>query len=219
MAGYYTIYFFYAPKIITTPTLIGKTVTDTLSTLSELNLNPRVLTEKVEEDLPAGTIINQNPLPGKPIKPNQSVFLVISTKPSALLAPSLVGKSGMDIEHLLEKQNVTFNYYSLPSSYPKNHCIGQSPLPETPLEQKKMIYYLSSGSIKPVIMPNLKNKSVTQVTDFLHRHGMVCKIFHTYQQPDNHQCTQCIVLDQRPLPGSLLQLSEEKPLCIQLQAQ
>lgn len=219
LSGYYLFSLFYTVKIIQTPALIGTKLHDACKILSQHNLNLRVLAEKEDPDLPEGTILSQTPRAPIKIKQNQSVFCVISTKPKKPKTPILFNK---DIaEHFVQLRNlgIRTKAYYLESSYPKNWCIAQLPGPNEQLEDNTIITYVSAGSHKPVIFPDVKHKPVQDVIEFFTSHNIPVDIIHRNQHiKEDHECTQCVVIDQRPLAGSIITLSDEKPLHVQLQA-
>ena len=80
-----------APEPVTTevPRLIGLTAADARSQLRELGL--RVTQRPVESAQPKGTVVRQSPGPGTNLREGQSVLLAISTGPSRVSVPDVVG--------------------------------------------------------------------------------------------------------------------------------
>ena len=217
IAGYQLLYFFYGINEITTPTIVGKRLPQAFAILSQHNLNPRLLAQKEEPDLPEGTILSQTPAAGSAIKPNQSIFCVISKKPKKVTCPHLIGSKLPTIEQRLKEKNIRNKIYYLPSPYPTGNCITQLPSPNEPLQDNKLITYISAGNSKSVIFPYLKGKPAQNVQAFLEDRGIVVTLIHSQDKGRQHTCKNCIVLDQRPLAGSIIELSIENPLQVQLQ--
>jgi hypothetical protein len=65
-------------------------------------------------------------------------------------------------------------------------------------------------------MPYLKNKPVDEVRQFLQPYSVTIEILHAFPQPLGHRCEQCVVIDQRPLEGSLITLTPSKKTIVQL---
>jgi hypothetical protein len=80
-----------------------------------------------------------------------------------------------------------------------------------------MIAYLSAGSRKPIILPNFKQLTVREAQEHLVGQPITPQITHTRPAPP-HECSSCIILDQRPLAGSIVTLDETKPLQLNVQA-
>jgi hypothetical protein len=209
---------FHVPEI-TTPSVVGKHIQEAFAIISSHNLNARLLEEKEDSCLPAGTVIRQTPQAGKKIKPHQSLFILLSKKPSRILAPYCLNKSEKDIVASLKQHNIRAKIYRLSSIYPQGTCFAQIPLPQEPMDDTLITLYISDGNNKPIIWPNFKDRPISEVVDFLHTHNLEATIIHEYPSSAHHVCTTCKVTDQRPLAGSLLILDPEKPTTIQLQVQ
>lgn len=217
LIGYYTLDRFLRSEELETPSLIGLNMHQAISILASKNLNLRFLATKEDSMLEPGIIISQSPNTGQKIKENQSVYVVIVTKPKNLKAPTLINKSLHEIQAELNPQKINAKYCYLSSPYPKNTCFAQHPTPDTELDDSnKMIVYISQGSSKPLIMPDFKGKKVIEVTDYLATQSAKVDLFH-YPPIQDHMC-ECIITDQRPMAGSILTINSDKPLHIQLQA-
>lgn len=177
----------------------------------------RLLEEKEDACLPTGTIISQTPQAGHTIKPYQSLFVLVSKKPSRVHAPHCLHKTGSDVQSLLQSQNIRAKIYTLPSIYPKGLCFAQIPLPQEPIEDTMLTLYVSDGNKKPIIWPDFRQLLVSDVINFLNTHTIEATVVHEYLVPANHICTSCTITDQRPLVGSLIMLDPQKPCVVQLQ--
>jgi beta-lactam-binding protein with PASTA domain len=80
LSGYLIMSFIYQPKTAKTPSLIGKSVQQALNLAATQGLSLRLIAEKEETDIPAGTIISQNPLPNTHIKAHQAIACIVSKK-------------------------------------------------------------------------------------------------------------------------------------------
>lgn len=216
IAGYIIISSLLPSEELTTPSLIGKHLYDACTVLSEKRLNIRILAEQEETSLPHGTIMNQMPTAGQKIKPQQSVFLVISRQPPIPRTPHVMGNVRSEIEKVMSKNHGKVLYIYLPSTLPKDYCIAQQPSPDEPITDA-LTCYLANGKPFPVIFPNFINKPVDDAKAYLAAHGITPEINSSSllrDQPHNG-----IVIDQRPLPGSLIMLDAAHPLKVQLEAQ
>jgi beta-lactam-binding protein with PASTA domain len=93
-------------------------------------------------------------------------------------------------------------------------CFAQSPQPDEPLEKNRVILYVSSGNNKPIIWPDFIGQSIETVTTLLDMHSI--KPYIIDDTIHSHTNKERIVIDQRPLAGTLLTLDEKKPLSVQL---
>lgn len=216
--GYFLLSFIFPAKTITTPQLVGKTMLEAVSLLSEHNLSLRIIGTKQEEDIAEGTILSQMPTTNSKIKQNQTIQCVISTKTELPKISSFLGKSRDHIESLLNEQKIRYKLFYVTSALPENSCIAQHPAPTSILAANELvIIYLSNGLTNPIIWPNFKGKPVEQVKDFLSLYGLQATGNHTHLLEPQHQCTHCIVIDQRPLPGSIISIKDPSSLQVQLQ--
>lgn len=220
LGGYYVMSTLYTNKTIPTPSVVGMQLNQAVRLLSDQQLNVRILAEKEDADLPAGTIISQNPPAKSLIKPNQSIFLVVSTTPQPTHVPRLIGCTEAEIEQIAQKQNIRYKIYPLECKYPANTCCAQWPAPGSILDTHPLILYMAQNKHKPILMPDLRGHSVPAVADFLTNHDMVPELMHHPSVPDGHICSSaCIVTDQRPIAGSLVPRENAKQLHIHLQVE
>lgn len=193
---------------IPAPALIGKQLPHALSILSQHNLNPRILHEQVDDDVPAGTILGQTPLAGQKIKPYQQLFLTVSKKSEKTMAPLLTGKSYEKVLEQLQSAHIKHKMYELASKKPTGTIIGQVPTAGTPLEHNTMVLYVSKGNNKPILCPQFTGRSIKEITQFLEAYNIVPELYHAHPIPSGHVCTHCVVINQQPLAGSILDLQQ-----------
>lgn len=214
--GYLLMSFLSGSNTVKTPALVGQQLDTAAVILSQKNLNLRIVGHKDESDLPEGTIVSQTPSAGTAIKERQSLYLVIARKPAPQQVPNLRNKMASDATKLIENQSLQPKVIALAADTATNQCIAQYPSPDMASADQSVIVYTTQNQ-KPVIMPNLKKRSVDDVLSFLSLHGATAEILHTQPTPPGHQCYNCMVTDQRPMPGSLVILDSQKPFNIQLQ--
>jgi len=218
LAGYLVVQRMTNVDQVEAPALVGKQLQHAVAILSEKNLNLRFITQKEDPDLPEGTILSQTPAAGRTIKPHQAIHVVICKKPEKIAAPLLINKSITAIEKELSLLGVRNKSYSVASNKPVNSCIAQFPAPGTPLEENKIATYLSCGNKKQLLMPDLQGKPIDDVVEFLKRHSCKIEILHAGKKTNTQHSQNSIVCNQRPLAGSFVRMSYDKPLFVQLQA-
>lgn len=218
LSSYFILHCLLTTTSLTTPSLIGKQLQDAIQILSDHNLNARILSQKEDNDLMPGTILSQMPASHSKIRPHQSVFFVMSKKSPQKTAPQMQQRSKEIVEKIAADQEISLKTHYLPSHYPEQTCIGQLPSPEQPLPDHRMTVYLSKGSsTKSVILPSFKKRSLHEVLAFLTENNIKFNTIHARTPEPNHSCKNCVVIDQKPLVGSLVDL--KKPLTIQLYVQ
>jgi beta-lactam-binding protein with PASTA domain len=196
--------------------ILGHSIQRALAILSEHNLNGRIIDVKEDNDLPDGTILAQSPCSKSKIKRNHTVFLVVSQKQEAVRAPDLIGKKIDHLQENLKKERISNKAYIIDSQAPAGYCIAQIPAPGQPLQQRSLVTYIASSARRPVIFPDLKNVAIEAILTLLKPYGITPVVFHKTPPDGNHNCSACVVIDQKPLAGSIVTLSEK--LIVQLLA-
>lgn len=201
--GYFTFRLIFSlTKKINVPSVVGLQVKDAVKILSDNNLNTKIIAEKEDADLPDGTIITQTPF-NIEIKPLQSVYLTVSKKPPLKKAPQLEKKEVNEIIKLCKKNGIKYKFYYIPSNQTKSYCIAQYPKADSPLEENKVIAYISNNNSKMVIFPNLKEMNLEYALEFLNLYSIKPKV-----TIDNEHNKKNIIKDQRPIPGSIVDLEK-----------
>jgi serine/threonine-protein kinase len=215
LGGYWLMSVVYKTKTLQTPALVGKTVQEALRITANNALSIRLVKEQEDPELPAGTIISQNPLPNTHIKSHQAIQCVISKK-TEYLTPRLMGKKMEDLQSELDTLGISYKIYPIASSAPEGTCIAQDPSPDTPMSSKVLQVYVAKSTLQQFLFPDLRQKSIEDVKSFLSSAPVIVQVSHAFEQPEGHSCCDCIVSDQRPRPGTIVSLDKEKPIQVQL---
>jgi beta-lactam-binding protein with PASTA domain len=215
LGGYLVMSFIYQPKSVKTPRLIGTSVQQALSLATAQGLSLRMIDEKEDPDIPEGTVLAQNPLPNTRVKIHQAIACTISKKPE-LKAPNLIGMSEDSIACERTLQKFGYTVYYVPSQSPVGVCVAQDPMLGLSMSPKKMIVYISQGAGRYYIFPDFRRMGVDEVKNLLAHKPCTVNVVHILNQPEDHVCTQCIVSDQRPRPGTIIQCDEQQPIVVQL---
>ncbi len=211
--SYFAFHCFFAPNTLATPTLMGKQLPEAIQLLSDTNLNMRILSQKEDHDLPPGTILSQIPSANSSIRPHQSLFVVISKQVEQKQAPNFLQKKSDTCYEIAEKHAIVVKTYEI-SHLIENICIGQLPGPNQPLIDNRITLYISKGSSKPSLLPSFKKRSLEEVASFLTENSIKYSVIHAKPIDTQHTCKNCVISQQKPLAGSLIDL--KKPLTIQL---
>lgn len=213
LAGYLITSSLFHTPTIEIPSVVGKQLDQAFALLSADQLTIQLLDQKEDADLADNTVVSQIPVPGQHAKHRQTVFLSISKQPAALMAPSFIGKQLIEIEREAHASKLRLKIYFIASVYPVNNCIAQIPMAAEPIPDSTIIVYISKGTSKEIIWPNFKNKPLHQVIDFLAHHNITPQLIET---PTNQTDEYTIVIDQRPLAGSIISLDEKHLPIVQL---
>ncbi len=150
------------------PRVVGLTKTDAVEMLLEEGLIPELPVKQViNEDTPAGVVVEQRPYPDTYVKKGRTVFLTVSAGPERIRIPDITGKRVEEIQG--ELRNVGLQIASRASvhhgSIPQGMVISQDPLPGRRIViGKQMHVLLSLGPRQPeYVMPKLINKTLDDV--------------------------------------------------------
>lgn len=213
--GYYGLSWLASVTKITMPSVVGLALTDAMLQFSEAQLNVRILALKEELESVPGTIIQQIPMAGSLVKPNQRVFVVIAKQPAKPRAPQLVGLSFDEAKARAKKEGIQLKHHEISSAiYPNNVVIAQAPHAEAVLEQKVMHIYVCGGEEPIMLFPDFTGQVVTMVQDFCTKQGIGLEITYATSWDERYGYDQCMVKQQRPLAGSLVDM--KKPLSAQI---
>lgn len=212
--GYFSLSFFMPQESLCTPSLLGKSSTQGLSILSEYNLSAQIISVKEDDTLPEGTIIAQTPQPSTKIKSHQTIYLVISKKPTYCTTPNFLTLPLQDCIKEAKTHHLKLRIHPITHTGIQNTCIAQIPDAHTLLNQDSVNIYVTDTSNQMVLMPNIKNKTVQEVKEYFSSFLVTITTHHTTSLKKYHECTDCIIKDQKPLAGSLVCL--QKPLRVQL---
>lgn len=215
IAGYAVVRSLLRSPQQTVPELSGLLLPQALTRLSQEQLHGFILNQRDDPDMAPTTVVDQIPPAGTLLKTGQSIGLTITQYPAAVAAPCIAGTTLTGIAPFL---NAGFRVkpHPLPIAAKIGYCCAQYPPPGTLVPQQTIIdAYCASGLIAERIIPSLRGKQVAQVDSFLSSQGIPTMLFHTSATPaQDHTCDTCIVIDQKPLPGTIFNL--QSPPTIQL---
>ncbi len=197
------------------PNVIGRSLQDGVAILSEHRLGTRLIREQEDASMPEGAILDQIPRSGNKIRLNQNVFVTISKKPSVFQAPNFIGSNIKEIQTKANRNDIEILNVNLFTSYPNGSCFAQYPKSGVQLARRRLVVLSSKGMFPLVIVPSFKGLLVEQVKDFLRKSEVQYDIEHSSGFSDDHVCSLCHVIDQRPIPGSIISL--DQPIQIHLQ--
>ncbi len=213
--GYYLFHIFLQRHQVFVPNIIGKSLQSSMNILSDKGLSLRLLKELEDPDLPPGTILDQIPKPRQKVKPNRHLLVTVSRKPKPILAPDFLGQDQKSIAKLSAKMGVQTKVFWLKSYYPIKTCIAQFPYAGQEVVNRKFVTYLSAGGQNLYVVPNFKGCKIEHLKESFEKENVELEIFHIQRVVDRHVCKKCIVVDQKPMSGSIIDLG--KTLHIQVQ--
>lgn len=214
LVGYYAMARLLRVDEVEVPAIVGSSLEDALALLGPCQLGLKLLAEKIDATVPEGTITEQRPAAGKKVRPHQSVLVVVARQPEPDRAPLMIGLCQQDAQAKATKLGIKVRCLELESMLPSGRCLAQSPEQGEPIEAQGLTLYFSGGVSPWRVMPSLQNRSLADVVSFLELFSIKPKIFGLSGDFDGNS----MVVDQRPLPGSIINIKKMHTVYLQVQA-
>jgi beta-lactam-binding protein with PASTA domain len=219
LSGYFALDLFLHHSYTSTPNVLGQSLSEAVSIISSENLNVRLLSSKEDEKVKEGTVLSQNPTPASSIRPQQTVFLIVSRKKTQPKTPDCCSKQYETLTSELKEQDIPHKVYYVQSNHPSGTCIAQIPEAGADLSSQLLILYVSQ---KPetslVLLPSFEGRSVQEVVTFLKKNNFPFSLFHTRLMEPDHTCTTCSIVEQKPLPGSFIDVRNPPTIRLKVNA-
>lgn len=191
--------------VVVVPDVIGKDTNIAKLILDSLKFEIIYTGSKPDDKYPAGSVINQNPIPGKTVKPGRRIYLTISGGEQQIIVPDLKGKSLRDVKFILERHNLILNEitYIPAEEYPQNTVVDQTIQAGTKVKKNSLISLtVSRGKISDSVeVPNLIGKSLKEAEKIIGESGL--KIGQIELQA-SMTILPNTVIDQYPRPGDFV---------------
>ncbi len=205
--GYLVTQLIFNVNEVKVPYIIGKTLLDGVSILSKQGLNIKLLEEKEENNIKEGIILEQYPKGGSMIRPSASVHIIVSKTSDSKSMPNFIGLDEKAIEELAKMHSIRVKVHKMASNYKKGLCFVQSPIHGKPVIDKANLY-ISSGSKKLQIVPDFVGFNLLEAQEALINKNIRVDIYHKNVVEDGHSCRDCRVVEQKPMAGSILDITK-----------
>ncbi len=183
------------------PDIRGLPVREVTGLVAGASLAMGRVTKAVDEHIPAGRIVRQNPPPGSSVKKGRELDLVVSLGPATLRVPELEGESLLHARFLLAREGIMVGKIRTVAcrAVPREHIVAVSPPPGTRLAGKVTVDLLVSagGSGQRYLMPDLRGMEAGGAKEMLEAAGLQV---HRRMWPGSRGLTNQIV-EQTPPPG------------------
>ena len=221
LSGYLLSFWFFQKESVIVPSILGKSLHESVFLLSKQNLGLRILKEHEDSILPDGTVIDQIPKPYQKTKANQDVFVTVAKKERAILVGDFSEKQHDDVLDFLKKREILSKVFFIEHQFIKGVCIAHCPVAGETLEQKQMTLYFSKGNdLTTCLMPDFKNDNPNEAKEFLNKFSIKTEIFHKeYVDIQSHDCKNCKVINQRPAAGCIMNIQQIQAVQLQVELQ
>lgn len=191
----------HSKKEVIVPNIEGKSVADALEIVSKIGLGLKKIGETYNPNLPAGTVLSQQPPGGMVVREGRYVNVIISLGGEKIFVPNIVGEEKRKAEIILRQYGlivgtVTENY-SL--RYLKNKVISQLPVEGSVVDRNSTVDFIISGGFPPddiILVPEFVNRHIDEVIRWSQKYGIQVITKETF----SNQSKTGFVIDQNPLP-------------------
>lgn len=190
-------------ELITIPDVIGMSRDDAIAELVRADFEIGEITEKDNDEVPAGAIISQTPGAGTEAQEGTIVDLVVSKGESLVKVPNVVGKSVEDATTLLEQLGLDVDKneeYS--DTVEEDKVISQDPGTGTEVKTDSTVTITVSKGKELVTVPNLINMTEAEAITVLEDLGLEADI--EYSGPISEGDVG-YVLDQNPMANTKIE--------------
>ena len=159
------------------PTLIGRSQSAAQALLTPYESVTQVAERRFSADHPDGTILEQRPLPGAPIKRGRNFNIVISRGSELIDVPRVRGGSLRQAELMLEQVGLAVGgrAYTYEDSLPEGAVIGTIPSVGSSLTKGGAVNLLINHSpdASKTFCPNLVGLNIEEARDTLRDRGLL----------------------------------------------
>ncbi len=197
-------------KEVMVPDLTGKTVGQALQILSDQEIYIKKVGEQYNENIPDGSIISQEPLPGSLVKEGKIIKVILSSGGQVVLVPQLVGKSLREAKILLRQAGLVLGEEtgSYSEEIKKEFVIAQDPSPEEIVTRGNMINLVVSlgpaGEAEVPLMVNLIGQNIRSARKILRDANLP---LGEIKETVNESVPEGTILRQEPDPGEIIDVN------------
>jgi serine/threonine protein kinase/beta-lactam-binding protein with PASTA domain len=166
------------PQLFPLPQLTGKTLDASKAALNGAGMALGKVTEKFDEEVPAGTVLGQAPASGTPVRHGTPVSLTVSKGPQPIPVPDVRGQDqdaafraieGAGLKAVFADETVHDR------NVPKGAVVSQEPASGTLTRGQTVTLTISEGP-KLVKVPNYIGKQVEDATEALRKRGFQVRV-------------------------------------------
>ena len=195
------------------PPLVGRTVDDARRVANELGLTLRIDdNERSDEKIPAGQIMQQDPVPGVQTRRERTLRVWVSGGPRTVSVPALVGQTERTAQIRLDQEGLKISAVTEFRSpdYPADTIIAQDPPPQSKAPQVSVL--LNRGEQAPTfVMPDVIGMEGERAAAALRARGFRVSIVGSQPYPG---VPVGIVVRQQPAGG--FQVGAADPISLEV---
>lgn len=143
-----------ADKIVV-PTVTGLNILNARKNITHAGLNVGSVTEEISDDVQAGTVLAQKPLPKAKVDLGTAVNLTVAKAQKKTNVPQLIKQNEKNAQEILQKSQLTLGTVSNRiSSSPKGTILSQTPKAGTAVAINSQVSIVVASALKTTTVPN-----------------------------------------------------------------
>ena len=186
----------------TVPNVVGQNQAAAIAALSAAVLKAGTITTAASAVIPSGSVISQNPLAAASVVSGTAVNLIISSGPTLVTVPSVVGKTQAVAESDVTSAGLAMGAVTTAASstVPIGSVISQNPLSGVTVTVGTSVSLVVSAGSAPVTVPNVVNQSQSAAQSAITGVGLVVGAVTT---ATSSSVPSGSVISQNPQSGTL----------------
>jgi serine/threonine-protein kinase len=208
-------WYVYKAATLVVPKVINLKFEEGSLRLTKLGLEPKQGEIRFDNRYPQGTVIAQNPLPGRKVREGRRVYLTVSGGEQLVEVPPLRGRSFRDAKIALEQRGLALGntVYETSNDFPEGTVISQEIEARAKVRQGARIsVVLSEGEgTGRVLVPDIIGKSLTDGERVLAQKSL--RVGKVNYQPSSQLLPNTVVA-QYPKGGDLVNEGQEIDLFV-----
>jgi serine/threonine protein kinase len=204
------------PGQTTVPNITGSTLSDAKASLKTEHLVLGTQTKQASDTVPQNHIVSQRPPPGSHAARGSAVDVVVSSGPSTVSVPSVVGQSQNDAINTLHAAGLRVLINQGPSdTVPKDHVISQDPGAGSDVAKGHTVTILVSQGPQSQPLPDVTGQNANQAQKLLEQNYGLVVTQQPYTGTAPCTFTPHSVCAEDPKPGTLVSPGDSVTLFIQ----
>jgi serine/threonine-protein kinase len=200
-----------AAEQVDLPNLVGMTQQEAEQVLASLELVPQV-TPQEDPSQPEGTVLAQDPVPGK-VDKGRTVILVVSSGQGQVAVPNVANLDQVTAAAQLAAAGLQVKTVQEPSdTVPAGQVIRTIPASGQQVPKSTEVTMVVSTGAEPVPVPNVEGKTESEGRDELQAAGFLQRV--VYQDVPSGSTQDGRVISQNPAPGTELPRGETVTLIV-----
>ncbi len=199
------------------PNLVGLKLETAYEELMKNGLYLKQDGRQFNSNIPANSIISQNPLPGTMVKSGRSIKVIISSGTEKVTVPDLIGKPERKAEIILRQAGLTLGEKteSYSSSLGKGLVIMLDPQADTKVEKGTPVSILISKGLtkQGALMPDFVGEKINYAEIIISVMGLAIKNISTQINDDLKEGT---IIKQIPEANTLVNLNDSVSFTISI---